>query len=298
MKDQFGTSHPVNFALVRERTVLSVILLYAVAMFLDGFPNIHQFSVTHGHFLYWIEYFCTVFFIVEAVLKIRLYGWRGYWDNGWNRFDLFIVVMSLPSLLEPMDTISEFSAILVLRMARLVRLFKLLRFIPNGPHLWLGVKRALKASVGVFLALGLLNLLLAMGASIFFGKMAPEYFGDPLRSIYTLFKIFTLEGWYEIPEAVSLRTGSDLLAFCVKAYFVVCVLIGGILGLSLANAVFIDEMTSDNTWKVEQMVATLEEDVEALRTERRKGNEELLQNLQNEIRELRFAVENANKNSE
>lgn len=50
------------------------------------------------------------------------------------------------------------------------------------------------------------------------------------------------------------------------------VLIGGILGLSLANAVFVDEMTADNTKKAEEMIMELKEEIEKLRFEVKKLN--------------------------
>ena len=43
------------------------------------------------------------------------------------------------------------------------------------------------------------------------------------------------------------------------------VLIGGILGLSLANAVFVDEMMMDNTEVLERKVDTLTDEVRRLR---------------------------------
>ncbi|MFQ5631126.1 MAG: ion transporter [bacterium] len=282
------------YFIIRERTVVSVIILYAISLFIDGFPAAHEFSIMHKHFLYWIEYICTIYFVIEAALKILASGFHGYWRVAWNKFDFIIVLVSLPSLLEPIDAISGFQMVLVLRLARLFRLFKLLRFIPHGPKIWSGVKRALQASVGVFLALMMLNLLLAMGATILFGHEAPQYFGNPMLSIYTLFKIFTVEGWHEIPDALTKETGSSLWAFAVRGYFVICVLVGGILGLSLANAVFVDEMTADNTVKVENMVERLENDIKQLHEERQKDHAVLLADIQSELRQLRSMIENQN----
>lgn len=289
-KKQKGMLH----FLIREKTVVSIILLYAITLFFDGFPDVHAFSVKNYHFLYWIEYVCTIYFIVEAILKIKFWGFRLYWEGTWNRFDFTIVVISLPSLLEPIDGMSGFQMVLLFRIARLFRLFKLLRFIPHGPKIWEGVKRALQASVGVFLALFMLNLLLAMGATILFGEYAPKQFGNPLLSIYTLFKVFTVEGWYEIPDLLSERTGSSLWALVVRGYFVLSVLVGGILGLSLANAVFVDEMTADNTVKVERMVKRLERDIKKLRVEQQQDHANLIGNIQSELQQMRQILEKHN----
>ena len=50
-----------------------------------------------------------------------------------------------------------------------------------------------------------------------------------------------------------------------RIFFVVAVLIGGILGLSLANAVFVDEMMMDNTESLERKMDALTEEVARLR---------------------------------
>lgn len=59
----------------------------------------------------------------------------------------------------------------------------------------------------------------------------------------------------------------------VRLFFVAAVFIGGILGLSLANAVFVDEMMMDNTDALERKVDALTDEVRALRDELRKNLE-------------------------
>ena len=252
--------------LVDERFVIGVILLNATALLASS-------SLEDGDpvctFCGWIDYGCAVFFVVEAILKIGLHSFRGYWRSGWNRFDFIIVALSLPVLLKPLGILdtSVFAVFLVLRLGRLFRLFRLLKFIPNREHMLVGIQRALKASVGVFAAIVVVNLVLAIGGSMLFGRWAPEHFGNPLLSIYTTFKVFTVEGWYEIPDLLAERAESDLVAAFARLYFVVAVVVGGIIGLSLANAVFVDEMTMDNTEKLEDKVEILLAEVRSLRAE-------------------------------
>jgi len=199
------------------------------------------------------------------VLKISTFGRRIYWASGWNRFDFFVVVVSMPSLLDPVISMKAFSAVLVLRLARLTRFFKVLRVVPDAERIGVGIIRALKASVGILLALLILNLMLSMGATMLFGKIAPEYFGDPIISIYSLFKVFTVEGWYEIPDLIASRTHSSLMIFAIRAYFVTSVLIGGILGLSLANAIFVNEMIMDDTNRIENVLSEIKGEIEKLK---------------------------------
>ena len=252
--------------IISDRTVFTVIAINAVALFLDAFPAIQR--VSHN-VLFWVDYVCAIFFVLEISLKVREFTFRGYWSSAWNRFDFFIVAISLPVLLSPFLDLRSFSVFLVLRLSRLFRLFKILRFIPNGELIAAGLVRSLKASVGVFLALFFLNLMFALGATLIFGERLPQHFGNPIVSIYTLFRVFTVEGWYEIPDLLLSETSSSAWVFLVRGYFTASVLIGGILGLSLANAVFVDEMTVDNTKNLEAMVGELRRDVAGLRQELR-----------------------------
>ncbi|MEM8994089.1 MAG: ion transporter [Acidobacteriota bacterium] len=212
-----------------------------------------------------IDYVCVLFFVIEAILKIRRWGWHEYRVSMWNRFDLIITLLCLPVLVEPFAHEAHYPTWLpVFRAGRLFRLFRLLRFIPDADGLARGIGRSLKASVGVFLALALINLIFALAANMIFGDVVPEHFGDPLRSLYSIFQIFTLEGWNEYPSVVAERAGAGW-ALGARIFFIAAVLIGGVLGISLANAVFIDEMTLDNTRVLEEKVETLGEEVRQLR---------------------------------
>ncbi|MEO1728266.1 MAG: ion transporter [Bacteroidota bacterium] len=253
--------------LIDQRLVLSVIVLNAVALFVAAFPDLDPGTRAA---MRWVDFGCLVYFVVEAVLKIwDARGFRGYWADAWNRFDFVIVAASLPALAEPFVTfsMSAFAVLTLLRLGRLLRLLRLFRFVPEIDKLRQGIVRALKASVPVFLVLALFNVILGLGANMLFGHIAPQHFGDPLHALYTLFKVFTVEGWYEVPDALAEEGVAAGWIVAVRAYFVIALLFGGLLGLSLANAIFVDEMTLDNTEKVEQMVQDLHDEVRALRAE-------------------------------
>lgn len=258
--------------LVSERLVMTVIVLNATALVL------HEMAARgslNRRVWFWIDYACVIFFLVEAVIKMRRDGWPRYWSSAWNRFDFSVVLVSLPALLGPFLDLSQFAFVLILRLGRLFRLFRILRFIPNLDHLVIGIRRALRASVGVFLALLLINLILAVMATLLFRDLDPEHFGNPISSGYSIFQVFTVEGWNEIAENLERRAAESsavnpkLLIAGTRVFFVVAVLIGGILGLSLANAVFVDEMMMDNTEALERKVDTLTEEVRRLRDDLR-----------------------------
>jgi voltage-gated sodium channel len=254
--------------LLSDRVVMTFITLNATALVL------HEMAVrgsAAARLWFWVDYVCVVYFLAEALLKVRRDGWARYWSSNWNRFDFTVVVLSLPALLGPVLDLQQFAFVLILRLGRLFRLFRVLRFIPNLDHLVLGVRRALRASVGVFLALLLINLILAVMATLLFRDLDPEHFGNPIASGYSIFQVFTVEGWNEIAGSLEERAlehdpaNARLLVAGTRLFFVAAVLVGGILGLSLANAVFIDEMMMDNTETLERKVDALTEEIRKLR---------------------------------
>ncbi len=243
---------------------MTVILINGLALFF-----LAKFETSGGEARFWliVDYACVVYFVVEALIKVRLESWRRYIRSGWNKLDFVIVLSSLPFLLTPVFDYSELGGITVLRLLRLFRLFRLMRFIPDRDHIAAGIVRSLRASVGVFLGVVLVNIILALGACFLFGSIAPEYFGDPVRACFSMFQIFTLEGWNEVPALIASRTESEVMVTFVRLYFVGAVFGGGILGLSLVNAVFVDQMVIDNNDKVEARLEELTAEIRALRSE-------------------------------
>lgn len=253
-----------NFFL-EERNMLIAIVISAIVIFIWYFPALHG-----NEWLLILDHFFIVLFFLEAVVKIREYGFKKYWDSGWNRFDFLLVVASLPSLLENVEGMPDASWLLILRLFRLIRLVRFIRFIPHIEELIKGLGRAMKASIFVLMMLFGLNFLLAIFTCHFFGEIAPEFFGDPLISSYSIFQMFTVEGWNEIPAVIVERTNSPIYAGMTRFYFVLVVLFGGIFGMSLANAVFVDEMTMDNNNALEKKIDNLQNQIKELKEMIRK----------------------------
>lgn len=256
--------------------MISVVLVDALALTAMSFTDAEHVGLHHlaepveamvYRIAALIDLFCVVYFVAETSLKIGSFGWRRYWARGWNRFDFCVVMASIPVIVAPLMSIDELGVLMALRLGRLFRLFRLMHFIPNRAHLWLGVKRALKASVGIFLALLIINLVFSLGATQLFGRIAPEHFGNPALSTYSLFRVFTVEGWYEIPDAIAGRAPHAAIGILARIYFMGAVLVGGIFGVALANAVFVDEMTVDNNDDLKRKIDTLVGEVRALRAE-------------------------------
>ncbi|KAA3637470.1 MAG: ion transporter [Bacteroidetes bacterium] len=244
---------------LEERKVLIAIVLNTIVIFTMYFPKFK-----HDVILEWVDHFFILFFTIEAIIKIREYGRKNYFANGWNVFDFILVVGSLPSLLMIFLPLPDTSLVMILRIFRLVRIMRFIRFVPDVQKVVTGLGRAIKASVFVFVALLILDLLLAVITCHFYGEMVPEYFENPILSAYSIFQMFTVEGWNEIPMIISERMDNPILMGLTRLYFVMVVLTGGIFGMSLANAVFVDEMTMDNNAELEKKITVLETKIDLL----------------------------------
>lgn len=249
---------------LNEQAMLIAVILNAVVIFALYFPSLQD-----HWWLLMIDHAFIIFFLVEVIVKLAVLKPRTYFAGAWNRFDFAIVMGSLPVFLEGLLNVPDAAMLLVLlRLFRLIRLVRFLRFIPNIQHVMTGLGRALKASVFVLAVLVFLNFMLAIVTCHFYAAQAPEYFGNPLVSIYSVFQLFTLEGWNEIPAAIvgnPQRPMTDTGIGLTRLYFALIVVLGGVFGMSLANAVFIDEMTMDNNDKLEKKVDQLTSEIQTLR---------------------------------
>lgn len=240
-----------------EKNILIAIILNAILIFIAGFPKYGQLPIW-----VWCEIGFILFFIIEVVVKVREYGWKTYFEDNFNRLDFFVVVASLPFLLSFIIPTLRFNGLILFRLLRLLRLSRLFAFVPNMAQLLVGLKRAFKSSVFVLAALLLYIFVLSIVTCELFGEVEPKYFGDPFISFYTTFQLFTLEGWNEIADSVA-ENSEVFNSALARIYFMAVVLSGGIFGISLANAVFVDEMTIDNNItlekKMEEMIIQMEE---------------------------------------
>lgn len=255
--------------IVQEPVVLGIISLNGFVLFLDAFPEIHA---TAGQYIQWLDTVFLFYFFVEIIIKVRYYGsFKQYLSDRWNTFDFVIVALSTPALFSLFFPIGAENAVIItiLRLARILRLIRPLRLVPDGAKILKGVIRALHASLGILLILVFLNLILSIVATLLFGGFpeAKEFFGNPFYSMYSLLKIFTVEGWYEIPEILAERGASDGYILGLRLYVAFSVLICGIFGLSIANAVFVDTLVADNSDDLEKKVDIFYKEFKEFRSE-------------------------------
>jgi voltage-gated sodium channel len=239
---------------LNDKFILALILLNSVILFIRAYIPAENDKLTMDL----IDHAITFFFIVELTVKISEFGFKTYLHSGWNKLDFLLILLSIPALLTFIFNLNlaDFSFLLVFRILRVFKAFRFLKFIPNINELVLGVQRALKASVFVFLGFAIYIFIIGVLSFYLFQSSGSEYFSNPLVSLYSTFKIFTVEGWFEIPEQII--TGfSKPAIFFTYLYFIFVVLTGGIFGLSIVNSIFVDAMVSDNNDELEKKIDDL-----------------------------------------
>lgn len=243
-----------------DTIMLGLVLINTGIIFVSGFmPN--QVGI-----LLIIDCLFTLMFLLEAIVKIRSQGFKRYWSDGWNRFDFILVLLALPSCINVLGyDFPGTSILLSLRTMRAFKSFRLMKFIPNIDGLLNGIRMAFKASYLVTFGLMVLLLVFSIITTFLFGTVAPQFFGNPALSVYSIFRLFTVEGWNEMPEAIAQNSGTAMAIFA-RFYFSILLFAGGIIGMSLVNSIFVDAMAADNNVDVIEKLTQLERKLDELKS--------------------------------
>jgi len=243
---------------LNEKFILGVILLNAVIIYM-------QVSGLSHPVISILDVLCTTIFLVEMIIKIKDLGMKGYWSSGWNRLDGTLVILSLPSLVELFipTGVMDLSILLIFRLLRVLRFFRVLHFFPNFTQIIKGFKLALRESYAILLAFFVIIVIFGLINCSLFKDVAPQYFSSPLESIYSVFRICTVEGWYDIPDAIA-ENSTPAIGSAVRFYFCMLLILGGIIGMSFINSVFVDAMVSDNNDDVKERLDSIEKKVDKL----------------------------------
>jgi voltage-gated sodium channel len=245
---------------LNDNIILGVIIINSITILFGAFDNLSPAQIK---LITSIDNVITIIFIIEMIVKLLEYRIKGYFSSNWNKLDFFLVLLSIPALISWIFdlSLSNLSFFLIFRVLRVFKSFRFLKFVPGITELIKGVQRALKTSVVIILGFCVYIFIIGIFSTYLFQNIAPEHFSNPLTSFYSIFKIFTVEGWYEIPEEIA-STTVGAVSFFSKLYFVFILVTGGIFGLSLVNSIFVEAMLSDNTDDISQKIDKLEEKLE------------------------------------
>lgn len=171
-----------------EFIVISIIILSAL---LIGVKT-YDINPSLAHILSFLDVGITIFFLIEISLRFIAYdNKKQFFKKAWNIFDTIIVTVSLI----PIDE-SEFAF-----LARLIRIFRVLRLISVIPELRVLVGALIKAlpSMGyVLLLMFILFYMYAAVGSFMFESINPILWGDIAIAMLTLFRVVTFEDWTDV----------------------------------------------------------------------------------------------------
>ena len=208
---------------------------------------------------------CTIFFIIEIIMKIKHLGARAFFKDGWNIFDAIVVTMSLPSILAMFTQMPEyFDTLQIFRALRIMKFWRTVKFFPDFSVIVKHFFEAMRKSVGIMCSFIIIIVITSLFCTELLRDVAPQYFGSVGESIYTIFRMCTVEGWYEVPNAIAAAT-TPIWGGVAKAVFSLILIMGGIIGLSLINSIFVDEMVSDNNDDIKEQLNRIEKELKELR---------------------------------
>lgn len=171
-----------------EFFVISIIVLSAL---LTG-AKTYDVGSTANIIISWSDNFITVFFLVEILIRLSSEPKiLNFFKKGWNVFDFVIVVASLLPL-EGNDSVL---------LARLLRIFRVLRLVSLIPELRILISALLKAlpTMGyVVLLMFIIFYIYAAIGSFMFEHINPELWGNISISMLTLFRVATFEDWTDV----------------------------------------------------------------------------------------------------
>ncbi|XP_030143569.4 voltage-dependent T-type calcium channel subunit alpha-1G isoform X13 [Taeniopygia guttata] len=195
----------------------------------------------------------TSLFALEMLLKVLVYGPFGYIKNPYNIFDGIIVVISVWEIVG-----QQGGGLSVLRTFRLMRVLKLVRFMPALQRQLVVLMKTMD-NVATFCMLLMLFIFIfsILGMHLFGCKFASERDGDTLPdrknfdsllwAIVTVFQILTQEDWNKV-----LYNGMASTSSWAALYFIALMTFGNYVLFNLLVAILVEGFQTEELSKREE----------------------------------------------
>jgi voltage-gated sodium channel len=226
------------------RTFIIVVILLAGV--LAGLETSASLVAKHFALLHALNLAVIGIFLVEIALKLVAHGRRplDFFRDGWNVFDCVIVAFCLLPVAGP------FAA--VIRLARVLRLLRLVSALPKLQLLVGALIKSLSAMGYVSILLALLFYIYAVAGVNLFGKTDPGHFGSLGAALLSLFRIVTLDNWGDIYFAQAAHVPEVKVAI----YFATFIVFGTMIILNLFIGIILNSMSEAHS---EQALHTAKE---------------------------------------
>ncbi|XP_013769015.1 voltage-dependent T-type calcium channel subunit alpha-1G isoform X3 [Pundamilia nyererei] len=200
----------------------------------------------------------TSLFSLEMLLKVLVYGPFGYIKNPYNIFDGIIVVISVWEIVG-----QQGGGLSVLRTFRLMRVLKLVRFMPALQRQLVVLMKTMD-NVATFCMLLMLFIFIfsILGMHLFGCRFGSERDGDTLPdrknfdsllwAIVTVFQILTQEDWNKV-----LYNGMASTSPVAALYFIALMTFGNYVLFNLLVAILVEGFQAEEVAKREDLHAQL-----------------------------------------
>ncbi|MBI1234876.1 MAG: ion transporter [Alphaproteobacteria bacterium] len=207
--------HRVSESTTFHNVVLGVIVLTAALM---GLETNQGLVAEYSAELTMVNALIQIFFMTELSIRLIAHapGVHRFFRDGWNVFDFLVVALSL------LPASGTFA--MVARLARLMRVARLLSALPELRLLVATMLRSIPSMGSIFLLLGLILYIYGVTGVHLFRDVDHENWGSLGAAFMTLFQVLTLEGWVELMGQSMLATPWAwvyYVSFIVIAVFVV-----------------------------------------------------------------------------
>jgi voltage-gated sodium channel len=205
---------------------LSVIFIIVFSALVTGVKT-YEINSTLNQLVLGLDTFITLFFLFEVTIRlIAEPRTLDFFKKGWNVFDFVIVVASMLPV-DGSDTVL---------LARLLRIFRVLRLISVIPELRVLINSLLKAlpRMGyIALLMFIIFYIYAAIGSFMFDAINPVLWGNISIAMLTLFRVSTFEDWtdvmYETMEVYPLSWMFYLTFIFLTAFVFLNMMIGVVL---------------------------------------------------------------------
>jgi voltage-gated potassium channel len=208
--------------------LIGSIVLSVLAVMLDSVAAIGN---RYGSLLYGVEWFFTVLFTIEYVLRMLAIGRPlSYVTSFFGVVDLLAILPTYVSIFVPGTR--YLLVIRILRVLRIFRVFKLVQYVGES-HLLLQALRASRKKITVFL-FTVFTLVVIFGSLIYLIEGVENGFTSIPRSIYWAIVTLTTVGYGDISPQTGL--GQSLAAIIMILGYGIIAVPTGIVSVEMSQA--------------------------------------------------------------
>jgi len=263
MKSFFAFNKKIADSSWFQNFIIAVIVLAGI---LVGIQTYKEFAAANHSWINALDWFILIIFTIEVFVKVLAEGKKpwNYFTDPWNVFDFLIVAVCYVAVFIP-ELPAGFIA--VLRLARILRVFKLVTAMPKLQVLVGALLKSIPSMGYVGLLLFLLFYIYAAMAVNLYSENDPVHFENLQMGMLSLFRVVTLEDWTDVMYInmygcenygyggnEALCTNSKASPLGAAIFFSSFVLIGTMIVLNLFIGVIMnsmDEMNAEQTAETE-----------------------------------------------